>query len=135
MALKYFATVHDLTVRAGGKEKLVRKGDAAPDNIDEVLRDALVRTGLLTASEAPRRGSVEDTATSPDPGPIVVDPSQLPADRDSRAVWEAFGAQVLGLSSAEAKALKTKDELVAEITNRFNAAQEPVVAPDGAPTV
>lgn len=122
MALKYFATVHDVAVQVNGKEKLVKKGDAAPDGIDVPVRDALVRMGLLTASEAPqRRGAGDDTATAPaEPETIVIDSAALPAEKDSRKVWEAFGAKVVDLSADDAKALKTKDDLVAEVTKRFN---------------
>lgn len=121
-SLKYFATVHDLSVQVNGKEKLVKKGDAAPDGIDTRVRDALVRMGLLTASEAPRRGSVDDTATVPnDPEVLVIDTSKLPADGDSRKVWEAFAANAVGLSAEDAKGFKTKPELVEEISKRFAA--------------
>lgn len=121
MALKYFATVQDIAVQVNGKEKLVKKGDAAPDGIDTRVRDALVRMGLLTASEAPQRGSRDDTATAPaEPELIVIDSATLPAEKDSRKVWEAFGAKVVDLSADDAKALKTKDDLVAEVTKRFN---------------
>ena len=120
MGLKYFATVHDVTVRVDGKDKLVTKGDAVPDAIEIPVRDALVRMGLLTATEAPHRGSDDDTATVP--SVVTVDTARLPADRDVRAVWEAFGAQALGMTVADAKSFKTKDELVAEVTARFNAA-------------
>lgn len=121
MALKYFATVHDLSVQVNGKEKLVKKGDAAPDGIELRVRDALVRMGLLTASEAPQRGSRDDTATAPnDPELIVIDTSKLPAEGDSRKVWEAFAAKAVDLSADDAKGFKTKPELVEEITKRFD---------------
>lgn len=121
-SLKYFATVHDVSVHVSGKEKLVKKGDAAPDGIDTRVRDALVRMGLLTASEAPQRGSRDDTATATaDPDLIVIDAGTLPAEGDNRRVWEAFGAKVVDLSAADAKAFKTKPELVEEITKRFAA--------------
>lgn len=79
MALQYLATVQDISIRVGGKEKVVKKGTAAPKTIDDQVRDALVGMGLLTATEvvsrassaaaAPGEGDASDGQESENPAP------------------------------------------------------------------
>lgn len=113
MALKFIANVKDLSVRIKGKEKLVKRGEALPDGVDDQVRVALQRMGLVVPTDA----AAGATATA-DTQVLVIDPTKLPAARDPRPVWDAFAATV-DLSEDDVKGFSTKDDLVAEVTKRF----------------
>ncbi|QIM19881.1 hypothetical protein G7075_04315 [Phycicoccus sp. HDW14] len=103
MGLTYTANV-PLCVRVKDKEKVVDKGDKIPDGVDQSVLDALQRSGLA---------SVIGESAPPAPPQVTV-PEALPAERDTREVWEAY-AGVVGVDIAEFTAEK-KPVLVAAVT-------------------
>ena len=110
MALTYTTNI-PLAVRVNDKEKQVAKGDKVPAGVEERIIDALLRSGLLTVTG---EDSGDDTPPAPPP-----DPETLPAERDTREVWDAYARKV-GVDPAEHS---KKPDLMAAVTAAHEAKQ------------
>ncbi|MBD3781695.1 MAG: hypothetical protein IE926_01885 [Micrococcales bacterium] len=117
MGLTYTANI-PLSVKVKDKEKQVAKGDKLPSGVDDRVIEALRKSGLLSVAG-------DEQAAAPAPPP---DPETLPAERDTREVWEAYAPKV-GVDPAEYSTEK-KPVLVEAVT----AAHEAKVKADAAST-
>lgn len=112
MALKYTAVI-PLAVKVKGKEKQVAKGDTLPAGVDPKVVQALRGSGLVLVSgddPTPPAVSTTEPATTP---------AGLPAERDTRELWEAY-AKVVGVDPVEYSKLN-KGEFVEVVTKAHEA--------------
>lgn len=98
-----------VSVRVKDKEKVIESGKSLPDGVDEGTLSALQTMGFIVAVETPDAKSEK--------AEVVIDPTTLPPDSATRAVWDAFAGTV-GVDPA---GFPTKPDLLEAVKTAFAA--------------